>query len=357
MSTPRNLLLASALAANLPAQGGLEMQPHEAINTAAAQHEYVIDQAELARYHDSPLYFAIEQAGFMAVRTAAEMRAIGDDERCEVTPLDRSAIEKQAYKELDPYYTKICWTLGIPIVAADNVTDISMISYANGVKEILGPYPTIVSRLIDNNFRIAVLGKNKLASEIPEYKAYAVQHPENTFEFRAYSAVQNVPVLTIPEDNMGPTQCTDADMYKGEEVLSHELGHSVIDLAITPYDNGETQRKIEALYSKALNIHARQNSYALKNPNEYFAESVQAFFNSGRLGFDEDGRGNGFDSKIYNNETLQTYDPEIYSLISSIFTQGDTRRQIFECIYNPVITTDKPQVAVTILPNEPTGTK
>ena len=62
-----------------------------------------------------------------------------------------------------------------------------------------------------------------------------------------------------------------------------------------------------------------KDTYCISNKEEYFAETVQSFFNTNAYSEEPDGVHNA----INNRSKLQSYDPEMYDFLLAYFSEID----------------------------------
>jgi len=220
---------------------------------------------------------------------------------------------------LDTFYAKACVVDGLPVVAAAEVDDAALEAAAAVVRGMLAARPDLAASMARRGFRLGVIGVDQRAVDLPEYRDLPTSYPRTDWDAaRAYGATPRRPLAAAPEENL---LCSDRDTYPGQSVLVHELGHSVLDMAVLPADPGFEQR-IEAAFLAARTLDVYRNTYAMTNVDEYWAEGVQDFFDASRPAYGADGGGDGYDGPISSRETLRRYDPALYGLIAAVFTEA-----------------------------------
>ncbi len=223
---------------------------------------------------------------------------------------------------LSSFYEQVCVVSGLPVVASSQVKSAALMEAAVIVQGMLQARPDLAARMAERHFRLGVIGVRELAVELPEYRDLPTSYPNTDWEAaRAYGATVGRPLAATPEENL---LCTAKDTYPGQSVLTHELGHSVLDMAVVPDDPGFDNR-VRAAFRAASHLDVYQNTYAMTNVDEYWAEGVQDFFDSSRAAYGPNGGGDGYDSPIYSRATLRTFDPGLHALIAEVFTEVDWR--------------------------------
>jgi hypothetical protein len=234
---------------------------------------------------------------------------------CEVEPLSASA-------GLDPFYTQVCWAEGIPVVASAEVDGLALQAAADILVNMLRPRPDLKAALVSRKLRVGIIGTDQRAVDLPEYRDLPTSYPGTDWDAaRAYGATPRRPLLAAPEENL---ICSAADSYPGQSVLTHEVGHTVLDMAIAPTDKSMKPR-VEAAYRQALANPVYAHTYAMTNADEYWAEGVQDYFNASRAAYGVSGGGDGYDGPIASRATLQQDDPTLAGLVAEVFGDNPWR--------------------------------
>ena len=222
---------------------------------------------------------------------------------------------------LDPFYRKVCMVGHIPVVSSGAVADGALVAAADIVFNMLKPRPDITRELEANKLRVGVIGQRETAVMMPEYRDLPTVFPNDDWSQRAYSATIRRPLLAIPEENL---LCSPNDTYPGQSVLTHEMGHSVVDLGYRMM-NATFWSRVDAAYRSAMATGKFRNSYAATNTAEYWAEGVQDFFDASLAYNGPNGEGNGYDSPVGDRATLAQYDPTLYELVRQVLTDNPWR--------------------------------
>ncbi len=223
---------------------------------------------------------------------------------------------------LDSFYQKVCTVKGLAVVSSSVVADAALEAAGEILHGMLAPRPDLVAAMSRGHFRLGVIGQYQRAVELPEYRDLPANYPRTNWDSaRAYGATPQRPLAAAPEENL---LCLATDTYPGQSVLVHELGHSVLDMAIVPIDPG-FEARIEAGFAAARSLAVYRNTYALTDQDEYWAEGVQDYFDASRAAYGDDGGGDGYDGPIHSRVTLALYDPTLYDLIAEVFAESDWR--------------------------------
>lgn len=213
-----------------------------------------------------------------------------------------------------PFYKKYVDADGIAVVSSDKVQDEALIRASKVVTQILSKRPDVKDYMVSKGCRVMIIGANEEVCDLPEYARICT--PDST----AYWNKRARGFGGAPEDDLSASfgeenvMCLDGDRYKGESIMVHEFAHIVHTvgiLGVNPNFDTELEKLMEEAKAKGL----WANTYALDNKYEYFAETVQSFFNCNR--FSEEP--NGVHNSINTREKLKAYDPDMYNLLLQYF--------------------------------------
>ena len=109
-----------------------------------------------------------------------------------------------------------------------------------------------------------------------------------------------------------------SDKYVGENILIHEFSHLIHQLGIEETDPTFDAR-LCALLEEAKKNGLWDNTYALSDKYEYFAEATQSFFNCNRYA----DPANGVHNNVSRRSRLKDYDPKMYDLLKEYFYEID----------------------------------
>lgn len=250
-------------------------------------------------------------AGRSGTGEAAAALAPGVRPPCEVVPAPRSL-------GLSSYYEKLCLVQGVPVVASAAVADPALVAAARVVAGMLRHRPDLIEELVARRFRLGIIGVGQRAIELPEYRDLPVSYPHTNWDAaRAYGATPSRPLAAVPEENL---LCSAEDTYPGQSVLAHELGHSVLDMAVLP-NNPAFEDRLRVAFRAAADNPSYRNTYAMTNVDEYWGEGVQDFFDASREAHGPNGGGDGYDGPIFSRDTLRDQDPALHALIAEVFTE------------------------------------
>jgi hypothetical protein len=178
---------------------------------------------------------------------------------------------------------------------------------------MLAMRPDIKARLAERRVRVAIIGAQEQTTDIPEYRDLPTAFPGVDWNARArgLGATPARPAISAGEENILGLP---GDRYKGESILVHEFAHAVMDMAVVPAD-ATFLPKLNAAYGKAIKKGLWRRTYAATNTSEYWAEGVQSWFAANRTASPP----NGVHNHINGRAALAGYDPDLASLIGSVF--------------------------------------
>ena len=211
---------------------------------------------------------------------------------------------------LSPFYTKSVDFGGLPIVASSKTPDVALCVARDVVMHMLEQRPELAGRLAEKKIRLAIMAETELTTDIPEHSDLT---PKDYWDKRArgLGATLDRPAVSAAEENV---LCYATDVYKGESILVHELSHAILNIAVELYEPAMKTR-LQTAYDAAMKAGLFANTYAATNPDEYWAEGVQDWFDT-NLTADPP---NGVHNAIHTRAQLKTYDPSLAALIAEVF--------------------------------------
>jgi alpha-glucosidase len=139
------------------------------------------------------------------------------------------------------------------------------------VNEMLGLRPDIRDRLVHAGVKVAVIGRNEVTTDLPEYRHLRGTKTSDGRDFDAGTRGLGGLTTSAGEENLlGLTP----DRYAGESILVHEFAHTIQDFGLTPAEREEWR----TLYEAARSAGRWANTYGIANASEFFAELTQSYF-------------------------------------------------------------------------------
>ena len=214
---------------------------------------------------------------------------------------------------LDPFYKKYVGANGFPVVASEKVCDYALLEAAYLINHMLAGRDDIRDAMIKNKTRFVVMAVEELTTQIPEHSDLK---PAKYWDKRArgLGATKIRPAVSCGEENLLRYP---GDPYITESILVHEFAHAMHQMGLESIDP-EFNRKLQATYDHAMTGGLWKGTYAAVTTHEYWAEGVQAWFDTNR---ENDPEHNHVDTR----EELKEYDPQLARLIEETLRTGDWR--------------------------------
>ncbi len=242
-----------------------------------------------------------------------------------VTPPPDSFFEKVGANHRDAahkFYKKHVDINGVPVVAAVEVADLALHRTHEIVTRMLAGRPDVQKALADRGMYLVIIGKDQVYTDLPENR----NAPNPDYLNERVRGTGGLPT-SFGEENL---LSLPLDRYDDESIAVHEFAHT-IDGALSGLDSTWRDQK-NAAYRNAVHKGLYKDTYCIGNAGEYWAESVQAFFDCNRVN-------NWNHGPIGRREQLKMYDPEGYELVRSTFNLGpdqDWRYQWLQRLPNVV---------------------
>lgn len=221
---------------------------------------------------------------------------------------------------LNSFYKKYVDASGIPIVSSGQVADEALLKARIIINDMVSNIAAEKQKMIQNKLRVGIIGINERPTQMPEYSDLYTAFPGTDWDTRAraYGATIQRPLTAAPEESMLCKQSI--DWYKGEEILTHEFAHAIHELGIR-FTNANFDSQLQAAYNHAVSTGLWANTYARTDVREYWAEGVQCWFNCNAEAIPT----NGVHNNINTRAELQTYDSQLYALISQYFSSENKK--------------------------------
>jgi hypothetical protein len=213
--------------------------------------------------------------------------------------------------------------LDIVIVGSRFVSDSAMVQCKYIVETMTKKIPEYALKWMkDNHYRIGIIGAFENVTDLPENRAMPIWWPMTGPTYwddrgRGYGASPHLPLMSCGEENIVYTPSSPFhSRYRTESIMVHEFAHN-IDHGLRAnggYDpsGNEFETALFAAYKNAQNLGLWKGTYSMDNEAEYWAEGVQAWFNTCRM---QVPRNDGSSFMLKYRHQLKDYDPTLYSLI------------------------------------------
>ncbi|MEX2540260.1 MAG: hypothetical protein WD314_00555 [Trueperaceae bacterium] len=215
---------------------------------------------------------------------------------------------------LNTFYVKYCDVSGLHVVSSAEVPNEALIATGEIVAQMIGPLPqTAIAGLQSIDLRIGVIGVDQVTTDMPEYADLDSAFPGVDWDERSrgLGATRERPLTSSGEENL---LCYAGARYSGESILVHEFGHTIKDFAMAAVD-GTFSGRVEDAYDGAMNAGLWANTYAAANPEDYWAEGVQSYFDANVAAEPPNGVHNHVDTR----DELAAYDSVLFDLVDEVF--------------------------------------
>jgi hypothetical protein len=225
--------------------------------------------------------------------------------RCVVQPITDEFREN--YDNLDPFYRKYADAAGLPVVSSDAPADMARTRACELVIDMT-MRDDVRQALIDNYVRFAIIGNDELTNDIPEFS-----YLPDSINDRA-RGLGGLPAVSCAEESI---LCdTQRDRWRGEGICVHEFAHTISMGGL--FDADRTfEGRLEDAFQSAQATGLFENTYAMENSQEYWAEGVQSWYYTNL----ESDPPNGIHNHIDRREELMDYDPTLYDLIAEFLPE------------------------------------
>ncbi len=226
---------------------------------------------------------------------------------------------------LDTYYRKHIDAGGLSIVSSRYVSDETLVQAHYVITTMLSRIPEAKQVMLDMHFRVGIVGAYENVTDMPECRVMPLWWPDTDWDARGrgYGATENLPLMTCGEENIVRIP-NYKERYQHESILVHEFAHNV-DFGLRRGREG-FQQKLRAAFNNAKEKGLWKNTYSMNNSAEYFAEGVQAWFNTCNMYVVV----NGHRTRIQTRAQLKDYDPMLHDLISEVMPDTYLKGYHFE---------------------------
>ena len=220
---------------------------------------------------------------------------------------------------LDAFYKKHLDAGGLPIVSSEKVPDLALREAEAIVLRMTSKRPDILKSMIERKTRLAIMAKTEVTTDIPEHRDLNTAFPQTDWNQRCRGVGATVvrPACSATEENLLQL---DEDRYRGESILIHEFGHTMLVMGLDGIDP-KFRADVAAAYKDAMSKGLFKNTYAATNADEYWAEGVQDWFDANLKAKPA----NGIHNEIGTRVDLKKYDPALAALLEKVFGNDEWR--------------------------------
>ena len=214
---------------------------------------------------------------------------------------------------LDPIYEQWIDVDGLPVVASAKVNLYAVKEAAWLIRKMIGHRQDVLQALAQNGVRFAVMAYSELTTQIPEHSDL---QPDYYWDRRArgLGSTPARPAVSCGEENLLNYS---GDPYSTENILVHEFAHAIHQMGLNTVDPSFDDR-LETTFNAAKEKGLWENTYAITNRAEYWAEGAQSWFDTNRA---NDNEHNHVDTR----DKLKEYDPALAMLLTEVFGDTDWR--------------------------------
>lgn len=217
------------------------------------------------------------------------------------------------------FYKKFVNVDGFPVTGSDKPSDASLLEASKWACHLLSMIkPAYKQSHINLHGKLTVMAaypKEKTV-DVPEH-AFLGENGQADFwneRARGLGATVAAPTTSCAEENV---LCSPDDRYKRECIMIHEFGHSISLLS----GDAAFLAKLDSSYNNAMSTGLFSNTYSTTNPQEYWAEGVQSWFDCNDWSIPS----NGIHGEVHTREKIKTYDPTLAGLLMDVFGDSSIR--------------------------------
>ncbi len=211
---------------------------------------------------------------------------------------------------------------------------------AEMVDTMAGQMPELVQKMVENNCSVSVYGQNEYAAYVPEYRGTLSD------DNRVTAGLGGV-CCSMQEANIWQWLYEDADLpvngyftrHVGENLLVHEFAHGIKSSGFDHVPALAEEWQMIYRHAKAAGLWPR--SYAITNPDEFFAVLSTAWFNA----LNETNVSDYWDGTrgpINTRLELYNYDRTAYHFLAKLYPAVPDLGQDWDNIEDLVTVTDMP---------------
>lgn len=208
---------------------------------------------------------------------------------------------------LAPFYQKYLEVHSLPVVGSSRVSDAALLEAAWIVRHLLEGRSDILRAMARKKTRLSVMAWNEFTTDVPEH---AFLKPRVYWDRRArgLGATPEAPAVSCAEENL---LSYPGDPYPTENICIHEFPHAIHEMGMRTVDPTFDGR-LRLAYQQATNRGLWKGTYAATNPHEYWAESVQSWFDDNR-------ENDALHNHVNTRAELREYDPAVAALCAEVF--------------------------------------
>jgi alpha-glucosidase len=216
--------------------------------------------------------------------------------------------------KLAPFYQKHIDAGGLPILSSAKVSDAALHEAAYLINQMLAYRSDVRDELIERGVRFVVMAPDEMTTDVPEQA-----HMDSEYWDRRARGLGGR-ICSCGEENL--LKLPD-DRYGDENILIHEFSHTIHNYGLRRLDDDFNDR-LKSLYESAMQKGLWKGTYAAANPEEYWAEGVQSYFDCNAR------PRRGVHNDVDTRDELREYDPELFQLVDASFGRPSWRYERYE---------------------------
>jgi hypothetical protein len=218
---------------------------------------------------------------------------------------------------IDSFYGKYLDGNGIPVLASSAVSDTALSVACVIVVRMLGLRDDVRARIMQQQMRVAVIGRNEVTTNIPEYANLYTMFPGQDWDrLRGVGATLIIPVSSVGEENL---LCLADDVFRGEKILVQTFA-TAVQLGLESLDS-TFESRLDAAHDAAVGAGLWRNTYAELNIISYYSEGMQGWFDANGEASPADGTHN----EVNTRAELMAYDLPLSRIIGEAMPNDSWR--------------------------------
>jgi len=210
---------------------------------------------------------------------------------------------------LDPFYKKYADAGGLPVLSSAAPDDAALERACKLAVSMLSHRPDVRAKLIELRARFVVIGRYEGTADIPEY-GFRDKSQQDKDAINARARGLGGQAASCGEENL---TCRSGDRYPTESICVHEFSHT-ISQGVYELDHGFGDR-LQVAFDAAKSSGILGGSYRAENPDEYWAEGVQDWYDTNAQSNPPDGVHNAVNTR----RELEAFDSRLSALIGEVF--------------------------------------
>jgi hypothetical protein len=235
-----------------------------------------------------------------------------------------SILAPPAQFKIDPFYRKFTWAREF-VILGRNASDQALLQANDTVRKMFAYRHDVLKALIADNARLVILGRTERLSELPELLALAQKGASDEARYLDYSPTLRL--MVVPEENVLRQA---GEPFAGKYLVVSVLAKGLYQVCGTrpPQPAGlkaprqqyelrvrrldrEFAERLSKLHGAARAARLWRGTPADRDPREYWAAGVEAYFDAAGAGFPPQDA----ERPITTRELLKTYDPGLFALV------------------------------------------